>query len=291
MVSFVFKNGQPDDFFAGDIDDYKRTLKRLEEKKSKRDERKEETKQSIKDPIDTQFTSFLNEGSSVVPGLQDEDGATMNSFAKFVQKQMYKKMHQEMKGGIFEALPDEDWVEKYKASKITRDVGQKFTQNFISKFQDFDEGLWEDVVTHVDNPEDDDDFFSEGKFKYIVDDDETIAPLKKGRKSIGSSATFEEYDIFEVDKDLFIQDSDKFPYIKDDTPHIWAYANKWAADKDVPVDDQSFDKNKGCKFQFDQEYVFVNLKHHRLYGQAGFQIIQNKHQQISASSSKENPKY
>ena len=78
----------------------------------------------------------------------------------------------------------------------------------------------------------DDDFFFEGKFKYIIDDDETIAPLKKGRKSIVSSATFEEYDIFEVDKDLFIQDSDKFPYIKDDTPHIWAYANKWAADKE-----------------------------------------------------------
>ena len=28
-VSVVFKDGKPDDFFAGDIDDYKRTLKRL----------------------------------------------------------------------------------------------------------------------------------------------------------------------------------------------------------------------------------------------------------------------
>ena len=80
----------------------------------------------------------------------------------------------------------------------------------------------------------DDDFFFEGKFKYIIDDDETIAPLKKGRKSIGSSETFKEYDIFKVDKDLFTADSDKFPYIQDETPHIWAYANKWTKDTDVP---------------------------------------------------------
>ena len=120
--------------------------------------------------------------------------------------------------------------------------------------------------------------------------------MKKGRKSIGSSETFKEYDIFKVDKGLFIADSDKFPYIQDETNHIWAYANKWAEDKDVHLD-ESFDKNKGCKFEFDQEYVFVNLKHHRSYTQAGFQIIQKAHQpydlqQISASSSNdENPKY
>ena len=86
--------------------------------------------------------------------------------------------------------------------------------------------------------------------------------MKKGRKSIGSSETFKEYDIFKVDKGLFIADSDKFPYIQDETNHIWAYANKWAEDKDVHLD-ESFDKNKGCKFEFDQEYVFVNLKHTR----------------------------
>merc|ERR1711988_1705600 len=57
------------------------------------------------------------------------------------------------------------------------------------------------------------------------------------------------------------------------------YANKWTEDKDVPdPDDQSFDKNKGCKFEFDQEYVFVNLKHTRFHQQAGFQIIQKAHQ-------------
>ena len=84
-----------------------------------------------------------------------------------------------MNEGIFKELPDEDWVQDYKASKITSQVGQKFTQNFISQFKDFDVALWKNVVTHVDNPQDDDGFFSEGKFKYIVDDDETIAPLKK----------------------------------------------------------------------------------------------------------------
>ena len=60
---------------------------------------------------------------------------------------------------------------------------------------------------------------------------------------------------------------------------------------------ESFDKNKGCMFEFDQEYVFVNLKHTRFHQQAGFQIIQKAHQpydlqQISASSSNdENLKY
>ena len=72
QVSVVFKDGKPDDFFAGDIDDYKRTLKRLMDKKRKREQSERSKLQVYKGPIDTHFTEFLDEGSkSIVPGKED----------------------------------------------------------------------------------------------------------------------------------------------------------------------------------------------------------------------------